>query len=152
MEYAALTKDEGNEVNGSFSTLCGREDMPSRSFRNKNPGNIRHHNAKGEVYPVVKRWGGVDDGDNYARFKSIPEGCAALADLLASAYKDLTVAQMIDKYAPSNDMNDPDKYTRTVCGWAEIDSKEVIKELEPVKFFELCKGITRVEGWNKIIN
>jgi hypothetical protein len=121
--------------------------MTSRSCRNNNPGNIRHHNAKGEVYTVVKRWRGVDDGENYARFPSVPEGCAALADLLASVYKDLTVAQMIAKYAPSEDKNDPEKYSRTICGWARVDSKDLIRDLEPGRFFELCRGITRFEGW-----
>jgi hypothetical protein len=121
--------------------------MSSRSFRNNNPGNIRHHNAKGKVYPVVERWGGEDDGENYARFKSVPDGCAALADLLASAYKDLTVAQMITKYAPSGDKNDPEKYTRVVCGWAGVDPNGLIVDLEPKKFFELCKAVVRFEGW-----
>jgi hypothetical protein len=121
--------------------------MPSRSFRNNNPGNIRHHNTKGKVYPVAERWGGVDDGENYARFKSVPEGCAALADLLASAYKDLPVSQMIARYAPCGDKNDPGKYTRVVCGWSGIDPRVLIRDLDPGKFFDLCKAMAKFEGW-----
>jgi hypothetical protein len=117
-----------------------------RSFRNNNPGNLRHHGPAG-VYPVVERHHGTDDGQNYAHFPTVADGCAALADLLATAYKNSTVTQMITKYAPSDDKNDPEKYTRVVCGWAGIDSKAFIRDLEPAKFFELCKAITKFEGW-----
>jgi hypothetical protein len=54
---------------------------------------------------------------------------------------------MIAKFAPREDKNDPDKYTRTVCGWAGIDPKASIKDLEPGEFFELCKAINRFERW-----
>jgi hypothetical protein len=120
--------------------------MPSRSFRNNNPGNLRHHGPAG-VYLVVERHHGTDDGQNYARFPTVADGCAALADLLSAVYKNSTVAQMIAKYAPSEDKNDPYKYTRTVCGWAGIDPKALIKDLDPTKFFDLCKAIIRFEGW-----
>jgi hypothetical protein len=97
---------------------------------------------------VVERWGGVDDGENYARFKSVPQGCAALADLLASAYKDFTVAQMISKYAPSGDKNDPGNYIKVVCGWARINPGDSIRNFEPGNIFDLLKAITRFEGWD----
>jgi hypothetical protein len=120
--------------------------MPSRSFRNNNPGNPRHHGPAG-VYPIVERHYGTDDGHNYARFPTVADGCAALADLIATAYKNVTVAEMITKYAPSDDRNDPEKYTRVVCGWTGIDPKAFTRDLEPAKFFDLCKAINRFEGW-----
>jgi hypothetical protein len=123
--------------------------VPSRSFRNNNPGNLRHHGPAG-VFPVVERLHGTDDGQNYARFPTVADGCAALADLLAIGYNDSTVAQLIAKYAPSNDKNDPEKYTKTVCAWAGTDPKDLIRDLEPMKFFDLCKAITRFEGWEKV--
>jgi hypothetical protein len=78
---------------------------------------------------------------------TVADGCAALADLLATAYKNTTVAQMIAKYAPSDDKNDPDKYTKVVCDRAGIEPKVIIRDLEPVKFFDLCKAISRFERW-----
>jgi hypothetical protein len=120
--------------------------MPSRSFRNNNPGNLRHHGPAG-IYPVVERHLGADDGQNYACFPTAVDGCAALADLLATSYKDNTVAQIIAKYAPIEDRNDPEKYTRVVCGWARIVPKDFIRDLDPGKYFDLCKAITRFEGW-----
>jgi hypothetical protein len=57
---------------------------------------------------------------------------------------------MITKYTPSDDRNDPDKYTKVVCRWTGIDPKALVKALEPVKFFDLCKTIIRFEGWFSI--
>jgi hypothetical protein len=85
-------------MNGKW---CGL--MPSRSFRNDNPGNLRHHGAVG-VFPIVERHYRKDDGHNYAPLPTVADGCAALA---ATAYKNSTVAEMIAKYAPSRDRNDP---------------------------------------------
>jgi len=121
--------------------------MPSRSFRNNNPGNIRHHNKDDIVYPVVKKWYGKDDGMNYAQFPTIADGCAALSELIATAYKNVSVGQMISKYAPSEDKNDPEKYTKVVCGWAGINPSSWIRDLPPSKFFDLCKAVSRFEGW-----
>jgi hypothetical protein len=121
--------------------------MSSRSFRNNNPGNIRHHSPSGAVYPIVKRWFAEDDGSNYAKFNSVPEGCAALADLIALAYQHVSVRDMINKYAPSDDNNDPDKYLKTICGWAGVLPMTQIRDLPPDKFFDLCRAITRFEGW-----
>jgi hypothetical protein len=89
----------------------------------------------------------MDDGHNYARFPTVADGCAALAALLASAYKNSTVAEMIAKYAPSGDRNDPEKYTRVVCGWAGIDRTYIIYDLNHKEFFDLRKAITQFEGW-----
>jgi hypothetical protein len=121
--------------------------MSSPAFRNNNPGNIRHHGPTGKVYPVVERWNGKDDGNNYAKFLSVADGCAALADLMATVYENMTISMVIAKYAPSDDNNDPDKYTRVVCGWAGIKPETFIRDLPPAKFFDLCKAISRFEGW-----
>ncbi len=121
--------------------------MPSRSYRNNNPGNIRHHGPTGKVYPVVERWNGKDDGKNYAKFLSVADGCAALADLMATVYENMTISMVIAKYAPSEDKNDPEKYVRVICGWAGIDNRNYICDLPPFKFFDLCKAITKFEGW-----
>lgn len=123
--------------------------MSSRSFRNNNPGNIRHHSTGpgSTIYPVVLQFQGVDDGDNYAHYPTVAKGCASLASLLASKYGDRTVSQMVAKYAPSDDANDPEKYTRTVCGWAGINPATITSTLTPDHFFDLCKAISRFEGW-----
>jgi hypothetical protein len=71
-------------------------DMSSPAFRNNNPGNIRHHGPTGKVFPVVERWNGKDDGNNYAKFRSVADGCAALADLMATVYENLTY--LIDEW------------------------------------------------------
>ena len=99
------------------------------------------------TYPVVLQFQGVDDGDNYAKFPTVAKGCAALACLLASHYGTETVLVAMKSYAPSDDANDPGKYARTLLGWAGIDPATLIANLQPNQFFDLCKGITRFEGW-----
>ena len=123
--------------------------MSSRSFRDNNPGNIRHHSdGPGHpMYPVSLIFQGADDGDNYAKFPSISQGCAALAMLLATKYKDMTVGDAMAKYAPSDDGNDPQKYAKVICSWAGITTVRIIGTLAPNQFFDLCKAITRFEGW-----
>lgn len=122
--------------------------MATRAYRNNNPGNIRHHSGSLEViYPVVLQFQGLDDGDNYAKFPTRAKGCAALATLLATYYGNSTVRECINKYAPSDDNNDPDKYIMTICNWSLVQPTAVVGDLEPNKFFDLCKAISRFEGW-----
>ena len=123
--------------------------MSSRSFRNRNPGNIRYASAGvgKPIYPVVLQFQGTDDGDNYAKFPTIAKGSAALATLLSTKYGDMAVGDAMQLYAPSNDNNDPKKYAKIICDWAGITTLRVIGSLAPSQFFDLCKAITRFEGW-----
>jgi len=123
--------------------------MPTRAYRNHNPGNIRHHSKSGEPYPVVRAFSGVDDGENYAAFPDNAQGCAALCTLISRVYNSYTVIDMMKKYAPATDGNDPWKYAKIVMKIANISSDKKIKELNPFEFFDLCKAITRFEGWKE---
>jgi hypothetical protein len=86
----------------------------SRSWRNRNPGNLR---------PA----GGVSvytDADNYRVFTSLAEGFdALLADLRAkfggshNLKPESTLLDLFNCYAPAGDANNPSAYTQFVCGW-----------------------------------
>jgi hypothetical protein len=121
--------------------------MSSRSCRNNNPGNIRHHNSKNIVYPVNLILSGKDDGQNYASYPSIAKGCAALAYLLSTKYNDMNIIKAIAQYAPAEDQNDPEQYARVICQWMNLPNNVTIGDLHPNQFFDLCKGITKFEGW-----
>lgn len=78
----------------------------SRSFRNNNPGNLR---VAGDL--------GTDSG-GYGVFSSAEAGMAALtSDLQAKArkYPNETLAEIMQRYAPASDGNDPLKYAKFVA-------------------------------------
>ena len=99
----------------------------SRAQRCNNPGNINYgtfakeHGATG-VEP---------DGHTFkGRFAVFPDedtGFHALrALLLSTAYKDLTIRQAINRYAPAADDNNPDQYVSAVCKWVGCSPDQTV--------------------------
>lgn len=89
--------------------------LGSRSYRNRNPGNLR-----GSPYKV-----GTDD-QGYAIFRSLPHGYDALVfDLTAkitgrSSHKlgvTSTLLDLVNCYAPAGDHNEPSPCTLFVVEW-----------------------------------
>jgi hypothetical protein len=94
----AIERMEGEYAKGN---------TPNRPQRNNNPGNI-------EYGPYAKAHGATSSDGRFAIFPSYDTGHKALIDLLQSPkYADLTVAQAINKYAPSKE-NDTAGYIRSV--------------------------------------
>jgi hypothetical protein len=85
----------------------------SRSWRNRNPGNLR---------PTSDSQ--VRDEENYRIFDSLADGFAALLSDLGAKFKgshnlkpDSTLLDLFNCYAPAGDANNPSAYTQFVCGW-----------------------------------
>lgn len=85
----------------------------SRSWRNRNPGNLRPINSSEP-----------QDGQNYRIFDSLADGFNALrADLQAkfngshNLTKDSTLLDLLNVYAPAGDANNPNAYAQFVCSW-----------------------------------
>lgn len=81
----------------------------SRSWRNRNPGNLRPFNT-----------GQARDSDNYRTFSSLSDGYVALvADLSRKLMVDFaptnTLLDVMNKYAPTGDANNPTQYTIFIC-------------------------------------
>lgn len=87
----------------------------SRSYRNRNPGNLRDSRLKvGE------------DADGYAIFPSLQFGYTALLEELGSKFSghnvhgvtpDSTLSDLFKVYAPAGDRNRPLQYAAFVAGW-----------------------------------
>ena len=93
----------------------------SRSWRNRNPGNLRPVTMLG-VQAVS-----VDDA-NYRVFDSLAQGWIALLNDISAKLEgshgltdNSTLRNFFDIYAPSNDDNDPNKYARQVAIWLSRD-------------------------------
>lgn len=87
---------------------------PSRSVRNKNPGNLRFAN---QVKAIGK------DDKNFAIFKTYEDGFQALKNMVLNAAKGGSkiyhptdnLFDYFKKYAPSSDNNDPIRYAEVVA-------------------------------------
>jgi hypothetical protein len=102
----------------------------SRSWRNRNPGNLR---PAFPLQPVPGQIGkslqpvSVDDR-NYRIFDSLAQGWIALLNDISAKLEgshgltdNSTLRNFFDIYAPSDDDNDPNKYARQVAIWLSRD-------------------------------
>ena len=85
----------------------------SRSWRNRNPGNLRPVNGQQ-----------VQDKEGYRIFSTMAEGWGALLDDLFAKFsgshgltESSTLLDLLNVYAPAGDSNNPNAYTLFVCGW-----------------------------------
>ena len=92
--------------------------LNSRSYHNRNPGNLRassHHDAV--------------DADGYRVFPSFMAGYAALLNDLTVKFSGHSVSgirtysslqDLLNVYAPRSDSNNPEAYARFVAGWLTV--------------------------------
>lgn len=100
----------------------------SRSQRNQNPGNLRWHNQRGNI---------GKDNDGFAMFPDYETGFSALVRQLDAACRgrskvynpEMTLKQFFYLYAPSDNLNDPDKYSKKVADKLGVDINIKIKNL-----------------------
>lgn len=94
----------------------------SRSFRNNNPGNLR---VNGDLNPPT-------DSGGFGRFSTYEKGRAALeGDLRAKIikYPTWTIAQIMERYAPSSDGNNTAVYAQTVATALGVSVNTKLAEL-----------------------
>ncbi len=116
--------------------------MPSRSFRNNNPGNLRASSWTRGLPGYV----GQDDA-GFARFSDLGLGlCAVVRLLRGSSYRDLSIREAIARYAPPVE-NDTHRYLDNVCQRSGLKPEQVIRDLTPAQLCELVAAMTIMEGW-----
>lgn len=96
----------------------------SRSWRNRNPGNLRPYSSNQPV-----------DGQNYRVFESLSDGFLALTEDLEAKFAgshglthNSTLLDLLNVYAPAGDANNPSEYTQFVCLWT---SKALNRTITP---------------------
>ena len=104
----AIAREEGFYVEGT------------RAQRNHNPGNI-------EYGKFTTAHGAIHGDPRFAVFPSDDAGFACMRALFQSAYKGLTVAQAIAKWAPPNE-NDTTSYINNICGWTGLPADKLIDD------------------------
>ena len=117
--------------------------MPSRSFRNNNPGNIRFG-------PFAESRGAKDDGEGYAKWETPIQGLSALVALLGvKSYRDMTVRGAIARYAPAGDHNSPSEYADYIMHRSWVPEDVTIGNLDPFQLTRVVEAMIRFEGWKK---
>lgn len=118
--------NEESENQMTFLEAVAREegwlDLTSRCRRNNNPGDI-------EFGEFAVTHGATGSDGRFAIFPDADTGFAAMRLLFqAPSYVGLTVAQAIERWAPSTE-NNTNAYIANVCHWALCRSTDVIDEL-----------------------
>ena len=73
-------------------------------------------------------------------------GHQAHVDLLKNNYSERSIKDAISKFAPTEDGNDVEGYTRDVARFSGLDMNRKIKDLSPDELETLTKSMTRREG------
>ena len=109
----------------------------SRSWRNNNPGNI-------EYGSYAKSMGAIGTDGRFAVFPNYAAGRKAQEHLLfeSKTYKDLTLGQAINKWAPGSENNVP-AYIAAMGG----DPNAKMSSFSPAQRSALLDAMQRHEGW-----
>ncbi|VGQ13128.1 Membrane-bound lytic murein transglycosylase D [Klebsiella quasivariicola] len=69
-----------------------------------------------------------------------------LNDLCKRKYKDFTIPEMMKKYAPGNDGNNPEAYANFIMSESGVAQGEKVGDLDDTKFSKVIKAISTKEG------
>lgn len=139
--YHASTKTvEYESSNGTRLLKTGG----SLNWRFNNPGNlISVKNQQGKIgIGVVYN----PDKHSFAIFSSIEAGDNAKRSLLKRKYKDFTIPEMMKKYAPGDDGNNPEAYANFIMSESGVAQGEKVGDLDDSKFSKVIKAISKKEG------
>lgn len=118
------------------------------NWRNNNPGNLRPDDRSGTfVNAIAAMFGaiGVTQSDFFI-FPSYDAGWLALYGVLSAANKSQTIGELIHRYAPWTDSNNPDAYTRTVQSLTGFSASTRLGSLDGSDLFTIATAIQAVEG------
>jgi hypothetical protein len=120
--------------NGAWINVGG-----NRNWRNHNPGNL-------EDGDFARRHGAIGTDGRFAIFPDYATGKKALISLLKTeTYKVLTVAEGIQRFAPSIE-NDVPEYTRFIKSECNISPDTALSSLSPEKLEALAAALEKFEG------
>lgn len=113
----------------------------SRTWRNMNPGALRHGDFS-------KQYGACGSAGGFAVFPTEEHGMNALRALLRSdKYANLTIAAAVRKYAPSSDHNNPRSYQQKLSRMTGLSPNRKLCQLTPDELDRVAFAIKELEGW-----
>lgn len=136
-------KSIGNGMTGmNRSGIIGRSGG-SRSWRNSNPGNLRFG-------PFARCMGATGaDSAGFAIFPDEATGRKAQESLLfnSDSYKNLSIRDAIQRYAPGSDGNDPAGYAADMARAAGVGIDTKMSDLTPDQRRRFIDAQRAREGW-----
>jgi hypothetical protein len=129
-----------------------------RSWRLNNPGNLDFAGTtdlqKGRIgsayIPGFVANGVEHKPHNAAVFESYDAGCKAQVDLLKRKYRDNTIAQMTEIYAPRIDHNDPVQYANELLAKTGISPTKTFREMTDEEVEKIAYNMRVKEGYFNI--
>ncbi len=113
----------------------------SVAWRNNNPGNI----VKSEF---ARQNGAIGETDRWAVFPDEKTGLRAITKLLQTKnYVNLSIKDAMNRWSPSNDGNNPDKYAKHVSAITGISINAVIGDLSDNDLMKIARAMQKIEGW-----
>ncbi|NTF54929.1 hypothetical protein G6L12_08485 [Agrobacterium rhizogenes] len=114
----------------------------SRSWRNNNPGNI-------EYGPYARSKGAIGTDGRFAVFPSYESGRKAQGDLLfrGKGYRNLTLGQAINKWAPAGDNNNVPAYISAMVSGSGISADTRMSDIPPDVQDKILSAMQKHEGW-----
>jgi hypothetical protein len=127
-------------VSGKSVTIGGQvRSGGDRNWRNNNPGNI-------EYGQFAISMGAIGSDGRFAIFPTEEMGRKAADTLLkGKSYANLSAAQAINKWAPSNE-NDPKAYANRIAQQTGLDMNKSYADMSPAEQAKFLDAMTKVEG------
>lgn len=113
----------------------------ARNWRNNNPGNI-------EYGSFAKSQGAIGSDGRFAIFPTYDAGRAAKESLLfdTSSYKDKTIAEAINRYAPPSE-NNTNAYIGGITSSLGVPANTRLSSLSPAQRSAMLDAMERIEGF-----
>lgn len=114
------------------------------SWRNNNPGNMR-------MSAFSKAQGAIGEAGGFAVFPTQEAGEKAREKLLfeAAAYKDKTLAEAINRYAPPSDNNDTAAYIEAMVKATGASPSTLLSDLSSGQRQQMLDAMKKKEGWKE---
>ncbi len=112
------------------------------TWRNHNPGNL----VPGKV---SARNNQIGTTGKFAIFPDYESGHLALLDSLHTTHKNKTIPKLVEKFAPADDGNDVETYTKFLRDKTGIYDNKQVKDFTLEEFDKLWRAIEKIEGYKE---
>ena len=126
-------------TDGSSAIFLGGK----RTWRNNNPGNLGYGNGK-----LMRQLGAIGKAGGFAVFPDYETGRKAMFSVLKKPdFQERTLAKAIETWAPAEDGNNPDAYSKFVHTKTKFDMNRKVKSLSEEELTNFVNAIQKKEGW-----
>lgn len=112
------------------------------AWRNHNPGNL----VPGKI---SARHNQIGSTGKFAIFPDDESGHLALIDCLQTTYKNASIDELVESYAPAKDGNDVKKYKKFIHAQTGVLDDKKICDFTPEEFDKLWRAVEKIEGYQE---